>query len=152
MLLLPAPQQGQPMDLGQVLGDVRADPPQAGLVCQGQGLCIGQRIPSILVPTAPAQTMFLHLARNLTGAGAKILSPVMEPVANQPEWPGMELRVVLAHSAHPDHWRAFVKVGGVWWCVDSTRGAIRQENPFINQVDPIQTDRGYTVDVVIFSA
>ena len=148
MLPLAVPQQGHPLDLGELLAAARANPPQAGLTCQGQGWCAGQRVPSIL-SLAQGQVMFLHLARNL--AAVKILSPVTEPLANQPEWPGMEPKCVLAHSANPGHWRAFVKVAGVWWCVDSTHNQIQQLNPFTHQLNPIQTVAGYTVDVIIFS-
>ena len=135
MLLLAVPSQVQALDLGQLLTDTRAQPPVPTLTCQGQGVCAGSLVPSILVGT-PGQVMVLHLVRNLVmmgGAGAKVLTPVTLPQANHQEWPGLQPSVVLAHRANPNHWLAFVRVGGVWWRADSARAAIVQEDPFQSQ-------------------
>ena len=95
MLLLAVPSQVQAVDLGQLLADTRARPPVPTLTCQGQGVCAGSQVPSILVGT-PGQVMVLHLVRNLGGAGAKVLTPVTLPQANHAEWPSLQPSVVLA--------------------------------------------------------
>ena len=121
--------------------------PQPALTYQDQGSCAGLPV----LAAIPGQVMLLHLARDITGAGVKVLTPVNEPQPNQPEWPGLAMKAVLAHSANPEHWRVFVKVAGVWWCVDSTRANITLENPFTNQVNPAINGNVYTVDVLFFS-
>ena len=86
--MLPVPRQPQALDIGRLLADHRAQPPSPSLTCQGQGHCAGSQIPSVLVGT-PGQVMLLHLSRNLEGADNKVLTPVAQPVANHPEWPGL---------------------------------------------------------------
>ena len=152
MLLLAVPNQPQAVDIGQLLGDTRAQPPVPTLTCQGQGVCAGNQVPSILVGT-PGQVMMLHLVRNQVdqgGAGNKVLTPVTQPQANHQEWPGLRPSVVLAHRANPNHWIAFVCVRGVWWRADSARTAIVQEDPFQSQIGPNSGRRGFTIDLVFF--
>ena len=115
-----------------------------------EGHCAGSQIPSVLVGT-PVQVMLLHLVRNLVAEDrSKVLTPVVQPVANHPEWPGLQPRVVLAHRANPNHWFTFVCVRGVWWRADSALAVIRQEDPFQGQLDPSRSRRGYTIDLIIF--
>ena len=128
--MLPVPRQPQALDIGRLLADTRAQPLSPSLTCQGQGHCAGSQIPSVLVGT-PGQVMLLHLVRNLVADDrSKVLTPVAQPVANHPEWPGLQPRVVLAHRANPNHWFTFVCVSGVWWRADSALTTIRQEDPF----------------------
>lgn len=135
MILLapPAPHQGgAPVDLALLLAATRAALPSPTLVCQGQGPCAGQAIPSILIGTQD-KVLLVHLVRNLLvarGAGNKILTPVLIPPAHDPQWPGLRLKVVLAHSAVADHWIAYVNVLGVWWRADTLQPAPVQEDPF----------------------
>ena len=146
--MLPVPSQSQALDVGQLLADTRAQPLTPTLTCQGQGPCGGTQIPSILVGT-PGQVLLLHLVRNLVGVGNKVLTPVALPVGNHPEWPGLQPRVVLAHRANPNHWFTFVSVRGVWWRADSALTTIRQEDPFLGQLDPSTSRRGFTIDVIM---
>jgi hypothetical protein len=132
ILSLVPPRHGPAIDLVHLLANTRANPVGPGLTCQGQGWCSGQAIPSVLVPT-PGQVLFLHIARNIAGVGKKVLTPVAEPQNNQVEWPGMELRVVLAHSSIPAHWIALCKVRGVWWRADLV-GAFHTEIIFVTRI------------------
>ena len=55
-------------------------------------------------------------------------SQVLEPRAGDVDWHGREVIAALCHS--PGHWRAYVKVQGVWWHMDRVAGTIIQANPF----------------------
>ena len=147
MTLIPVPNQSNRVDLSQLLADIRAQPPLSTLTCLGLGPCQGLPVPSILVG-GPGQALLLHLHRNLTGV--KVLTPLDRPQPNHPEWPGLHLKAVLAHSANPQHWIAFINVQGVWWRADSAVGTIRQEDPFISQIDPTRGTQGFTIDVALF--
>ena len=109
------PDQLQPVDLGQLLGAARQHPTAPSLSCQHQGCPVtGARgMPSHLVPT-PGQVLVQHVSwlqqapnwvpSQPAVATVKRLNPVARPLPNQPEWAGMEAKVVLAN------WRPFVNV------------------------------------------
>ena len=52
MLSLVTPVQQQPVDVGQLLGNTRAQPPVPTLTCQGQLACAGLPVPSVLAGLA----------------------------------------------------------------------------------------------------
>jgi hypothetical protein len=120
MQWLLTPNQPHAIHIGQLLGNVCAQPVGPALTCHGLGPCAGSPVPSILTGD-PDQVLMLHLVRNLQGAATKVLSPVARPQGNQRDWPGLEARVLLAHLANPQNWVAFVSVQGVWWRADSAR-------------------------------
>ena len=136
MLSLAPPGQLGPLDLGQLLGAVRGAPPVPTLTCQHRHCpAYGARgMPTHLVAT-PGRVMVVHLARlqqSIPGQQlqqwqqqqpgqqqrpgqqqaptVKLLTPVALPPPNHQEYPGLQARVVLAHT--PGHWVAFVNVAG----------------------------------------
>ena len=60
--------------------------------------------------------MCLHILRNQVGVGVgqgKVLTPLQRLLPNQPEWPGMCLKAVLAHREQGGrHWIAYLEVHG----------------------------------------
>ena len=174
MLSLTPPGQLGPLDLGQLLGAVRGAPPVPTLTCQHRHCpAYGARgMPTHLVAT-PGRVMVVHLARlqqtipgqqlqqwqqqqqpgqqqrpgQQQAPTVKVLTPVALPPPNHQEYPGLQARVVLAHT--PGHWIGFVNVAGIWWRTDGQ--GVQQEDPWARQCDPAVSPRGYTVDVVFFT-
>ena len=81
----------------------------------------------------------------------KVLTPLQRLLPNQPQWPGMCLKAVLAHREQGGrHWIAYLEVQGIWWKVDSARVQILQSDPFDDQVNPMLGQNGFTLDVLLF--
>ena len=154
MVQLPVPRGMNPIDIGLVLSNFRQNPPATTLVCTSQWCgAFGFQIPSTLRST-PGHLMCLHLLRNQVGVGVgqgKVLTPLQRLLPNQPEWPGMSLKAVLADREQGGrHWIAYLEVQGIWWKVDSGRVQIVQSDPFIDQINPMLGQNGFTMDVLMF--
>ena len=66
-------------------------------------------------------------------------TPVLEPHDRDVAWPNKAVVGVLTHSGAGGqggggHWVAYIRRGGVWWCVDTATDTIIQRNPFSDQV------------------
>lgn len=154
MLQLPLPRGMQPIDIGLLVANTRQNPPATTLLCSSPWCAaLGFPVPSTLRPT-PGQVMCLQLLRNQVGVGVgqgKVLTPLQRLLPNQPEWPGMCLKAVLAHREQGGrHWIAYLEVRGTWWKVDSARVQIVQSDPFDDQVNPMLGANGFTLDVLLF--
>ena len=57
--------------------------------------------------------------------------PVQEPRDREAAFFGKEVAAVLVST--PGHWITYIKLRGVWWCVDSIRAHAVQRNPFLCQ-------------------
>ena len=82
------------------------------------------------------------------------MTPLAEPVDNDPRWGGKECHVVLAHlGSHTGagHWLAFVKRSNTWWKVDTDAEHPVQENPFLGQAGQGDSD-SYTLDILGFAS
>ena len=97
----------------------------------------------------------VHLVRVGHYGAAKVTRPVAEPLANDPNWAGKEVRMVVAHQGtgllnSPSHWFSFLRVRGVWWRVDTGgAGSIRRQNPFLTQMGT-RSRVGFTINFVLF--
>ena len=158
MIQLPLPNQVQPIDVGLLLGNVRQNPPVPTLSCTTAWCpAFGHRIASRL-STAPGETLCLHVARNHVGiinGQGKVLTPLQLLPDNHAEWPGMCLKAVLAHREQGErgegrHWIAYLKVQNIWWKTDSASAHILQGDPFQQQINPTLSQRGFTLDVLLF--
>ena len=108
--------------------------------------------------TAPGETLCLHVARNHVGiinGQGKVLTPLQLLPDNHAEWPGMCLKAVLAHREQGErgegrHWIAYLKVQNIWWKTDSASAHILQGDPFQQQINPTLSQRGFSLDVLLF--
>ena len=48
------------------------------------------------------------------------------------------------------HWIAYLKVQNIWWKTDSASAHILQGDPFQQQINPTLSQRGFTLDVLLF--
>ena len=110
-------------------------------------------MPSTLVPS-PGRVLLVELVR--VGGGAnKVTTAVDEPQPNDPNWPNMELVMVVAHEGSgaintPSHWFSFFLVNRQWFKVDTAgRGSITLQDPFVTQMGA--RDRiGFTITFLVF--
>ena len=83
-----------------------------------------------------------------------VTTPVAKPVANDPNWAGKDLVLVVAHEGTGalntgSHYFTFSKVANVWWRVDTGTQTIVQQNPFTAQMG--SRDRaGFTINFLLF--
>ena len=90
-----------------------------------------------------------------SGWCARHLTPLQLLPDNHAEWPGMCLKAVLAHREQGErgegrHWIAYLKVQNIWWKTDSASAHILQGDPFQQQINPTLSQRGFTLDVLLF--
>ena len=121
------------------------------VIVVAQGASVGATL-----VTTQGQVLFVHLLRNVGGVGVdndgvpllgKVLTPLQVTAEDDPEWPGLSLKAILAHrETGGRHWIAYLYKIGKWWKVDSARRVIAQSNPFEEQLNP-----GFTLDVLMFS-
>ena len=113
-----------------------------------------QVVPTTLVPS-PGRLLMVHLVRLGQYGGVKVTTPILEPLPDDPNWAGKEVRMVVAHQGtgqlnSPSHWFSFFRVRGVWWRVDTGgAGTIRRQNPFQTQMGT-RSRVGFTVNFVLF--
>ena len=124
------------------------------LQCRAVGPCQGLPIQQVRMVEQQGLNKIIHISRNVN-AQQKVLTPITEPIANDPAWPGMFCKCVLAHCGRNPgggHWIAFIKVNAQWFRCDDNR-AIILENPFIGQINPAANPsvRDYTVNLLLFS-
>ena len=133
-LLLPNDPQGREVDLGPLVAPSMATPLQNQLIC-GLPQCGTRNLPASLHPQ-PGNVLIVNLARLGFGpddARQQLLvtSPVQEPRDREAAFFGKEVAAVLVST--PGHWVTYIKLRGVWWCVDSIRAHAVQSNPFLCQ-------------------
>ena len=112
-------------------------------------------VPSTLVPGL-GEVLLVQLVRVGGGNNAanKVTTALARPQANDPNWPGKELVMVVAHSGtgalnSPSHYFSFFLRQGVWWRVDTGTGRITREDPFVAQMGA--RDRGgFTINLLVF--
>ena len=148
LLCLTPPHQDHHIDLFTVV-HTRLITPITDMVCTAPNTACHGRQALGFVQDQVGQNTIVWLCRN-TGVASKCLTPVLEPVPSQ-RWNGQECRAVVAHCgrtvAH-GHWLAFLKVGHLWWRVDTSTPNPIIENPFRGQMVPGRYDGGseYTID------
>ena len=130
-LPLPNDPQGREVELGQLVAPSMATPLQNQLIC-GLPQCGTRQVPATL-HAQPGTVLIVQLARLGFGPDGShqrllITSPVQEPRDGEPALFGKQMAAVLVST--PGHWIAYIKLRGVWWCVDSVRAHAAQRNPF----------------------
>lgn len=130
-LLLPHDPQGGEVDLAPLVAPSMATPLQNQLIC-GLPQCGTRQVPATLHPQ-PGTVFIVNLARLGFGPdGARqqllITSPIQEPQHGEAAFFGKHIAAVLVST--PGHWITYIKLRGVWWCVDSIRAHAVQRNPF----------------------
>ena len=125
-LPLPHDPQGREVDLGPLVAPSMATPLQNHLIC-GLPQCGTRSLPATLNPQ-PGNVLIVNLARL---GPLLITSPVQEPRVREAAFFGKEVAAVLVST--PGHWITYIKLRGVWWCVDSIRAHAVQRNPFLCQ-------------------
>ena len=132
-LLLP-PDSPVEIVLGPLVAPSMATPLQNDLIC-GLPYCGTRQIPATL-RVQPGSVLIVNLMRLGFGPDGTlrrllITSPVQEPRDGEAAFFGKEVAAVLVST--PGHWVTYIKLRGVWWCVDSIRAHAVQRNPFLCQ-------------------
>ena len=130
-LLLPNDPQGREVVLGPLVAPAMATPLQNQLIC-GLPQCDSRQVPATL-HAQPGAVLILSLSRLGFGPDGTlrrllITSPIQEPRDGEATFFGKEMVAVLVST--PGHWITYIKLRGVWWCVDSVRAHAVQRNPF----------------------
>ena len=123
-LLLPSDTQDRVVHLQPLVAPSMAVPLQNQLIC-GLPQCGTRQVPATL-HLQPGSVLIVNLAR--LGFEGLITSPVQEPPDGDAAFLGKQLAGVLVST--PGHWKTYLKLRGVWWCVDSVRAHAEQRNPF----------------------
>ena len=130
-LHLPDDPQGREVELGPLMAPSMASPLQNQLFC-GLSQCGTREVPATL-QVQPGSVLIVNLARlgfGPSGTRQRLLiaSPVQEPQDGQAAFFGKQMAAVLVST--PGHWITYIKLRGVWWCVDSVGAHAVQRNPF----------------------
>ena len=157
-LMVAPPQQNGPVSVSAlVLAKLAAFLPPGQLQCTGAGPCHGLQIQQVRVLEQPGTNKIVHISRN-TNHQVKHLTPIIEPLANDPAWQGKYCKCVVGHCGRDHiagHWIAFVKQGGpggVWYKLDDNH-PITIQNPFDTQLIPVAPPSAgdFTIDLLVFT-